>query len=148
LRGRKPANDQRSLGSPEATSAVVTALGPGSTSTSIPPAMHSRTSAKPGSEINGVPASDTSAMSAPARIRCASARARPFSLCSCRLTSDASIAWRSSSCRVCLVSSQAIASACASAASTRSVTSCRLPIGVGHTRSRPAVTSAVLISQI
>ncbi len=33
MRGRKPTKRQRSHGSPEATSAVVTALGPGSTST-------------------------------------------------------------------------------------------------------------------
>ena len=58
------------------------------------------------------------------------------------------IPWRSSRTRVWRVSSQAIASAPASVSSARSVTSCRLPIGVGHTTSRPAEPSARVISQI
>ena len=43
---------------------------------------------------------------------------------------------------------QATSSASARDASTRSVTSCRLPIGVGQTTSRPAATSAGVIRQI
>ena len=54
-----------------------------------PPPMHARTSAKPGSEISGMPASETSATVSPARIRATSSRARARSLCSCKLTSRA-----------------------------------------------------------
>ena len=49
---------------------------------------------------------------------------------------------------VCRVSSQAITSAAASVSSTRSVTSSRLPIGVGQTVRRPTGASGGVITQI
>ena len=49
LRGRKPANRQRSAGRALATSAASAAEGPGNTSTARPAATHARTSTKPGS---------------------------------------------------------------------------------------------------
>ena len=55
---------------------------------------------------------------------------------------------RSSSTRVWRVSSQAIRSAPLSTSSTRSVTSSRLPIGVGQTTNRPTGASVGVISQI
>ena len=54
-RGRKPTKRHRSAGSPDATSAVVTAEGPGSTSTLTPAARQARTRAKPGSDTTGCP---------------------------------------------------------------------------------------------
>ncbi len=41
-RGRKPSNTNRSVGKPESTSAVSTALGPGTTSTASPASRHAR----------------------------------------------------------------------------------------------------------
>ena len=59
LRGRKPSNTKRSVGNPESTSAVSTALGPGTTSTASPASRQARTSRSPGSLIPGIPASVT-----------------------------------------------------------------------------------------
>jgi hypothetical protein len=61
LGGRKPRNRNRSVGSPASVSAATAAHGPGTVTTACPAARASRTSLKPGSEISGVPASDTSA---------------------------------------------------------------------------------------
>src|SRR5258706_383924 len=74
--GRKPSNTKRSVGSPATASAAVTAEGPGIVRTSIPAAAAARTSTKPGSETRGVPASLTSASTAPffSRSRSASTR--------------------------------------------------------------------------
>ena len=47
---------------------MITADGPGSTSTSSPRSMQARISRKPGSEIAGVPASEISATRAPRSI--------------------------------------------------------------------------------
>ena len=54
-----------SEGSPELTSAGAKAVAPGSVCTSIPAATASLTRKNPGSEIPGVPASETNAISCP-----------------------------------------------------------------------------------
>ena len=63
--GRNPSKKNRSVGSAATARAASTDDGPGSAITAWPRAQASRTSLKPGSEISGVPASDTSAMEAP-----------------------------------------------------------------------------------
>jgi len=63
----------------------MTALGPGMLSTRIPAARAPATSVSPGSDITGVPASDTSAIDSPATRRSMSFGAFWCSLCSCRL---------------------------------------------------------------
>jgi hypothetical protein len=63
----------------------MTALGPGMLSTRMPAARAAATSVCPGSEMSGVPASDTSAMESPARSRSTSRGAFSRSLCSWRL---------------------------------------------------------------
>ena len=75
-RGRKPTKRQRAAGSPEATSAVMTALAPGRTSSCSPSPTHARSSAWPGSEISGVPESLTSATTSPCAMRAISSRVR------------------------------------------------------------------------
>ena len=52
-------------GSPESTSAVSTALGPGTTSTASPASRHARTRRSPGSDTPGMPASVTYATRLP-----------------------------------------------------------------------------------
>ena len=59
----------RSLGSPDSASAVITALGPGTLVTSSPAAATAATSRYPGSETDGMPASVTSTTSWPPAIR-------------------------------------------------------------------------------
>lgn len=54
-----------SEGKPEALSAVVTAQGPGRASTEIPYSLASWINLNPGSEMVGVPASDTKATLSP-----------------------------------------------------------------------------------
>src|SRR5450759_2014748 len=66
--GRKPSKQNLSLGSPEYTSAGMRAVGPGRDSTGIYFSTHVLTSKNPGSEIPGVPASETSAIVWPAMI--------------------------------------------------------------------------------
>ena len=65
VRGGKPSNEKRSVGSPESATDMVTALGPGITETSIPSAIASRINLKPGSLIVGIPASETTNTVAP-----------------------------------------------------------------------------------
>jgi len=65
LAGKKPSKKNRSVGSAATESAVRTDDAPGTATTAWPAAQTSRTSLKPGSEIRGVPASDTSAIEAP-----------------------------------------------------------------------------------
>ena len=67
--GRKPSKVKWSVGRPETTRAATRADGPGITSTGIPSAMASRTRSYPGSEMAGVPASETSATLSPSRRR-------------------------------------------------------------------------------
>ena len=71
--GRNPSNMNRSVGKPATVSAASTAEAPGSAVTAWPAARAARASLKPGSEISGVPASETSATAAPA-----ASRARSF----------------------------------------------------------------------
>jgi hypothetical protein len=68
LGGRKPSKQNLSLGSPEFTRAGIRAVGPGSVSTGISFSIHVLISKNPGSEIPGVPASETSAIVCPPRI--------------------------------------------------------------------------------
>src|ERR1035437_5217402 len=65
LGGRNPSKQNLSHGSPEFTSAGIRAVGPGRVSTGIFFSTHVLTSKKPGSEIAGVPASETSAIVCP-----------------------------------------------------------------------------------
>ena len=82
-----------------------------------------------------MPASETSAIRSPAASRGSSSATRAASLCSCSESSRAEIPWRSSSPRVCRVSSASTTSASRSSVRTRSVTSSRFPIGVAQTAS-------------
>ena len=66
--GKKPSKQNRSHGRPEFTNAGISAVGPGSVSTSMPASMQVRASKKPGSLMPGVPASLISATDSPARI--------------------------------------------------------------------------------
>jgi hypothetical protein len=63
----------------------MTALGPGILSTRIPAARAAATSVWPGSEMSGVPASETSAIASPARRRSMSCGVFARSLCAWRL---------------------------------------------------------------
>ena len=65
LAGKNPSKKNRSVGSAATESAVSTEDAPGTAITAWPAAETSRTSLKPGSDISGVPASDTSAIEAP-----------------------------------------------------------------------------------
>ena len=65
--GRNPSKKKRSVGRPATVSAASTADAPGIGVIAWPAPATSRTSLKPGSEISGVPASDTSAIAAPSR---------------------------------------------------------------------------------
>ena len=78
-------NTNSPAGRPEAETAARTELAPGMLSTRIPAALAAATSACPGSEIAGVPASDTSAIDSPALSRSTSHGVFSRSLCSCRL---------------------------------------------------------------
>ena len=72
-------------GRPNAEIAAMTALGPGMLSTRIPASRAADTSVWPGSEMSGVPASDTSAIDSPACSRSTSLGVFSRSLCACRL---------------------------------------------------------------
>ncbi len=65
LTGKNPSNTNLSEGSPEFTKAGTNAVAPGKQSTSISFFTHSRTNKKPGSDIAGVPASETNAIVSP-----------------------------------------------------------------------------------
>ena len=74
--GRKPSKKNRSVGRPATVSAASAAEAPGTAVTACPASRAARTSLKPGSEISGVPASDTSATASPAASRCQELRPR------------------------------------------------------------------------
>ena len=57
------------VGRPETARAETTALGPGTTNTSMPCCAHMRTMSSPGSEMAGIPASVTSAQVSPPMMR-------------------------------------------------------------------------------
>ena len=63
--GRKPSNTNRSLGRPATDNAAMAAHAPGTGMQRMPAARAARTSLKPGSLINGVPASEISATDSP-----------------------------------------------------------------------------------
>ena len=65
LTGRNPSKTKRSVGNPDTLRAVMAAVGPGTAITGMASAMASLTSRKAGSEIAGVPASDTTATDKP-----------------------------------------------------------------------------------
>ena len=131
-----------SAGSPDATSAVIAADGPGQHLDRQPGRDARAHQHVAGSDTSGIPASDTSATTAPPRIFSTSSAARARSLCSWYETSRAFTPYRSSSTRVRRVSSHATTSASRSADSTRRVMSSRFPIGVGHTTSLPLTAPA------
>ena len=131
--GRKPSKQNFSLGSPELTRAGTNAVAPGRHSTSTPCRTHSLTSIKPGSEMAGVPASETSAMFSPPLMReaiCSTV------LCSLNLWCDC-ILFCISKCfsriPVVRVSSARIRSASFNTRIARKVISSRFPTGVGTT---------------
>ena len=66
---KKPSKAKRSQGRPDDTRAGMHAVGPGRVSTTIPSSAQARASRKPGSEMPGVPASETSATLSPPRMR-------------------------------------------------------------------------------
>src|SRR6187200_1077370 len=102
-----------------------------------PAATAAAMSSLPGSEMVGVPASDTSAMLSPASSRSTRAAVFLCSLCACKLVVDVAMAWRVSRCAVRRVSSAAISATSRNTRSARTVMSSRLPIGVATTKSVP-----------
>src|SRR5664279_112573 len=68
LGGRNPSKQNLSHGNPEFPSAGMRAVGPGRVSIGISFSTHVLTNKKPGSEMPGVPASDTRAIVCPSRI--------------------------------------------------------------------------------
>ncbi len=82
LRGRKPSNVNRSVGSPDSASAVSTALGPGAAVTRRSRSMARSTTRYPGSETEGMPASVTTTTVPPSATTSSSSSARAVSLCS------------------------------------------------------------------
>ncbi len=79
LTGGNPRNVNPSPSTPEAESAAITALAPGTGSTLIPAAAAAATSLAPGSEIAGVPASETRATDSP-RVQAPDERFRAHAL--------------------------------------------------------------------
>ena len=79
-RGKNPSKVNRSVGSPESAIAIVGALGPGTTFTSIFSAIASRINLKPGSLIVGIPASDTTKTFLPSRRSSKTSSVRAVSL--------------------------------------------------------------------
>ena len=83
--GGKPRNTNSRVWNPHEATAAMTALGPGMLSTRIPAARAAATRVRPGSEMSGVPASETSAIDSPASSRSMSFGVFSRSLCSWRL---------------------------------------------------------------
>ena len=129
--GRKPSKQKRSQGKPLWSSAGTKAVAPGSDSTSMPCSTQVRTSRKPGSEMPGVPASETSATVRPAAMWSATMRTVACSLnLWCERSGFSMPRWRSST-DVVRVSSARMRSTSPSTLTARSVMSSRLPMGVG-----------------
>ena len=149
LRGRKPTNSQRSAGRPEATSAVVTALGPGSTSTcdARRQALAHEREARIGHQRRArVGHQRHDRARAHARHQLARSRAFVVLVQAHQLAPTARGGRAARACGAC--PRRRPRRPPPEPSSTRSVTSCRLPIGVGHTTSRPAATSAGVMRQI
>ena len=109
------------------------------TSTFNPAAITAWTSRCPGSETVGNPASETSAITSPCRMRSNSSGMRLPSLCSFRLRSGKCRPWCCSSRTECRVSSQATAAAVLRLSTPRREKSPRFPMGVATSRSAPWV---------
>ena len=86
LRGGKPKTVSGRTANPETTTAVIAAETPGTGSTGIPSNTHARTSSSPGSEIPGVPASETMAIERSDRSCASSSGRRRFVLWAWKLT--------------------------------------------------------------
>ena len=129
--GKKPSKQNLSHGKPLCTTAGMRAVAPGSVTTSIPSSTQRRTSKKPGSEMPGVPASDTNATSLPAAI---DSTTRPTVACSlnlwCECIGFSMPRWRIR-CDDVRVSSARMKSTSLSTFMARRVISSRLPMGVG-----------------
>ena len=78
---KKPSNVNLPVGSPDTANAEMTALGPGTTSTGTSCSAHNATRSSPGSEMAGMPASETMAHVSPAKMR--STMRPPFSALLC-----------------------------------------------------------------
>ncbi len=129
--GRNPSKKNRSHGRPESTRAGTKAVAPGRVMTSIPRRRHSRDSMNPGSDMPGVPASDTSALTSPASIRHSSGS---------RLRCSLNLWWLAIGVLIpkCFISTAEVRVSSASTRLTfrstltaRGVMSSRLPTGVG-----------------
>jgi len=103
-----------------------------------------RTTRNPGSEITGIPASLTIAITSPPAIFSITFSACDSSLCSCRLCVGVEIPKLVSSLRVCRVSSQRITLADFSASIARGERSERFPIGVPTMSSFPGTRRSLL----
>ena len=67
--GGNPAKVYRSAGMPDRAKAAVTEQGPGTIQTGIPASRHAATVREPGSDIPGIPESETSARDSPLSTR-------------------------------------------------------------------------------
>ena len=137
--GKKPSKKKCSLASPLATRAHVTAEGPGTTSTLSPASSAASTSFWPGSLTPGMPASETNATRSPASRRSSTAGTRDAITFSSQRSSRLRSPKADSSLPVTRVSSHSTTSARPSTSITRGDASCRLPMGVPTTESRPAI---------
>ena len=132
LRGRNPSKLKRSLARPDSASAVSTAEGPGATVTGTSASIAALTRRNPGSETEGIPASEIISTLEPPRAACSSCPERSRSLCSWKASRRPPIFTprRWARFRARRVSSAATTSARARAAIRRGEASPRLPIGV------------------
>ena len=132
LRGRNPSKLKRSLARPDSASAVSTAEGPGATVTGTSASIAALTRRNPGSETEGIPASEIISTLEPPHAACSSCPERSRSLCSWKASSRPPIFTprRWARFRARRVSSAATTSARARAAIRRGEASPRLPIGV------------------
>ena len=132
LRARNPSKVNRPVGSPESASAVNAAEGPGITVTGRSASATAHAATYPGSEIVGIPASESSRTVFPSLTACTSWVLRYSSLWSWFTITRPVVRTPSPEARVrsLRVSSTAITSAVVSACRNRSLASERLPIGV------------------
>ncbi len=136
--GKKPKNINLLVGKPAALRAAVAAEGPGMGETLKPAAVAARTILKPGSDINGVPASLTRATSAVCNVSIT----LPIDSASFQSRIDKYLTGVGLfsifiNCPVCLVSSQAMTVTEVNIFIARKVMSSRLPIGVATTYNMP-----------
>ena len=133
FRPKKPSKKKCSQGMPDETSAVTQAEGPGITSTGTSASRAASTSAWPGSDTLGMPASEAKARVSPASRRSTRPAARLAITFSSQRTSGLEMPRCISSFDVTRVSSQQMTSAAAKASPTRGDRSPRLPMGVPTT---------------